>query len=266
MGQKRQRAQGLVHHAVDVVVGAEPPLLLHHLPLARQRAVDDDQRRHPIRFQIEDQRQRLGGEILVVRSEIMRGVRVGGPPRCFEAAVELLRSVLLRSVEHHVLEEVRDACDARALVARADPEEAVEGADRQGVVPKEPDLEAVLQAALLDGKVLLGERHQSSPGGSRGFIMSCSAGVISFLRLLHSLHAATTFPFALRPPRATGTTWSMVRSRGGTFLPHQAQSSRWTRRCHHAVLRRDRAFSRSLATWAGSTANSNHSSVMRKAL
>ena len=96
--------------------------------------------------------------------------------------------------------------------------------------------------------------------------MSRSAGVISFLRLLHSLHAATTLPLTLRPPRETGTTWSIVSALGGTLFPQYAQVPRCTRRRHQAVLRSKRAFSRSRATWDGSASSSNHSSVMRTGL
>src|SRR4029077_5841013 len=127
--------------------------------------------------------------------------------------IEFLGAVLLRAIEHHVLEEVGDAGDAGPLVRRPHPEEAVRGAARQRSVGEQAEPKAVLQGALLDGEVLLRERHQSSLLGWTGFIISCSAGVISFLRVLQSLHEATTFPLTLLPPRATGTTWSMVSSR-----------------------------------------------------
>src|SRR5438105_14560507 len=110
---------------------------------------------------------------------------------------------------------MRDAGDARPLVARADPEEMIQSTHWQRRIAQQADLQAVVERVLLDGKVLRGQGHQSS----RGFMRICSAGVSSFLRLLHSLHAATTLPRTLRPPRATGTTWSMVSSRRVTDRP-----------------------------------------------
>src|SRR5207245_1389267 len=266
VGEEGQRAERLVEHPVDVVVRAEAALFLHHIPLPVEGSVIDQERRHPVRFQIQHQRQRLGGEVLVVRGEIVRRVGVGGAARRFQASIELLRAVPLRPVEHHVLEEVGTPGDAGALVAGTDAEEAVERAYRQRAIREEPDLQPVAQTALLDGEVLLRKRHQSSLGGSTGFIRSCSAGVISFLRLLHSLQAAATFPLAPRPPRATGTTWSMVSDRGGTVFPQYPQTPRWRRRCHQAVLRSARAFSLSRARWAGSAPSSNHSSIIARSV
>jgi hypothetical protein len=151
----RRAPERLVQHPVDVVVGAEAPLFLHHLALALRASVVDEQRGHPIRLEIEHQRQRLGGEVLVVGGQVVRGVRVRGAARGLQPAVELLRPVLLRAVEHHVLEEVADAGDPGPLVARADAEEAVERADRQAAIREQPDLQPVLKRVLLDGKVLL---------------------------------------------------------------------------------------------------------------
>src|SRR5207248_1631496 len=97
------------------------------------------------------------------------------------------------------------------LVARADAEEAVERGDGKAPVGQQPDLQSIVERVLLDGEVLLVERHgplQSSlawPAALRAS-SSCSAGVRSFLRVLQGLQLATTFPFTLRPPRATGTT------------------------------------------------------------
>ena len=87
--------------------------------------------------------QRLGGEVLVVHGHVVGGVGVGAAAVRLEHLVELLRPVLLRAVEHHVLEEVADAGDARALVARAHLEEGVEAHHRRVVVGHDADPEAV---------------------------------------------------------------------------------------------------------------------------
>src|SRR5207237_724691 len=83
--------------------------------------------------------ERLGGEVLVVRRDVGRGVRVARPAGRLQPPVELLGPVLLRAVEHHVLEQVADPGDPRPLVARADAEEAVEGGGgKPAVGPKAP--------------------------------------------------------------------------------------------------------------------------------
>src|SRR6185369_8145019 len=57
-------------------------------------------------------------------------------------------------VEHHVLEEVADPGDARALVARAHLEEGVDAHDRAVVVGDQADPESVGEDGLLDGEQL----------------------------------------------------------------------------------------------------------------
>jgi hypothetical protein len=125
-----QGVQRLVHQARRLVVHPEPPLLLHHLALALERAVVDGERAHPVRLEVEHRVQGLGGEVLVVHRDVVGGVGVGPPAVGLQDLVELLGAVLLRPVEHHVLEEVADAGDAGALVARADLEEGVEAHHR----------------------------------------------------------------------------------------------------------------------------------------
>src|SRR5262249_40726571 len=96
----------------------------------------------------------LGGEVLVVHGDVVGGVGVGAAAVRLQHLVELLRAVLRRPVEHHVLEEVADAGDAGALVARADLEEGVEADDRRVVVGDHPDAQAVGEASLQDGEEL----------------------------------------------------------------------------------------------------------------
>ena len=124
----------------DLVVHPQPALLLHHLALAR-RAIWSSmvQRAHPVRLEVEHRLQRLGGEVVVVHGDVVGGVGVGAAAVRLQHLVELLGAVLLRPVEHHVLEEVADAGDARALVARAHPEEGVEAHHRRVVVGHQPD-------------------------------------------------------------------------------------------------------------------------------
>jgi len=83
-----------------------------------------------------------------------------------------------------VLEEMADAGDAGPLVARSDPEEAVERRNGERAIPKEADLQPVAERVLVDGKSFGSSghppRYQPSSSPATGFIISCSAGVISF--------------------------------------------------------------------------------------
>ncbi len=62
----------------------------------------------------------LGGKPVGVDRVVLRGVGVVVAAVLFHLDVELLGSVLLRAVEHHVFEKVRNAGDAGPLVARSD--------------------------------------------------------------------------------------------------------------------------------------------------
>ena len=62
-------------------------------------------------------------------------------------AVEFARRTRRRAVEHHVLEIVRDAGDARVLVAAAHPVEGVEGHIGDVVVGPDDDLQTIVQRA-----------------------------------------------------------------------------------------------------------------------
>ena len=144
-------------------------LLLHHLALAGERSgrrwrserIRSDSRSSTVS-------QRLGGEVLVVHGHVVGWCTRWSGRRCDSStSVELLRAVLLRPVEHHVLEEVADAGDARALVARAHLEEGVEAHHRRVVVGHQPDPEAVGEAGLQDGEelslVLFASAHGEGP-------------------------------------------------------------------------------------------------------
>ena len=62
---------------------------------------------------------------------------------------------VLRTLEHHVLEQVREAGAARDLVQRTDVVPDVDGDDRQPVIDMEDDLHSIWQRVLLVGDVEL---------------------------------------------------------------------------------------------------------------
>lgn len=67
--------------------------------------------------------------------------------------------------------------------------------------------------------------------------------------MLHALHAGTALARVERPPRTSGTRWSIVSSRGGVGRPQYPHRAAARRRLHHALARnaRARAFSRRMS-------------------
>src|SRR6185369_5908953 len=76
-------------------------------------------------------------------------------------AVDLAGAVVGRALEHHVLEEMRDAALTHQLIARADLVEEGRGDDRRLAVLQQADGEAVGQ--MLQPRVA-GERRLLRPG------------------------------------------------------------------------------------------------------
>ena len=72
------------------------------------------------------------------------------PPGLFHLVIELFRAVFLRAVEHHVLEEMRDARDAGPLIARADFVEEVHRHIGNVVVFLDQDLHSVCKLVRLN--------------------------------------------------------------------------------------------------------------------
>ena len=67
--------------------------------------------------------------------------------------LEVPAVVVLRALEHQVLEQVREAGVARALVLRTDVIPDVDRDDRAGVIFVEQDVESVVERVLGEGNV-----------------------------------------------------------------------------------------------------------------
>jgi hypothetical protein len=95
------------------------------------------------------------GAILVGRAvdAALEEVRAGGLD-----VLEILARRVLRALEHHVLEEVREAAAARPLVLRADVEPLVDVDDRQLAVDVQDDAQPVGQRVLLELNLRHGAR------------------------------------------------------------------------------------------------------------
>ena len=142
--------EGLVHRTLDVVVDAEATLLHDDAALLLQVLRRDGQVGHPIGLEIEHHGQRLLRKVVQVRRHVARGEAVRGAAMAFDHVVEHPGAVLLAAVEHHVLEEVRDARGTGPLVARAGAEEDVRRDHRRRPVDVHQQPKPVVERELLD--------------------------------------------------------------------------------------------------------------------
>ena len=92
-------------------------------------------------------------------------MRAGGQQRAHELVV-----VILRAVEHQVLEQVREAAAARALVLAADVVPDIHRYDRGLVVLVDYQGQAVRKGVFLVRDVDVGERGFSGRGSRRAHV------------------------------------------------------------------------------------------------
>ena len=141
----RERVDRLVRVAVRIVVDREPPFLLHRVALVVEILLVDHERAHAVGFEVEAEVELIRWK----RFEVQRAVLVGGAVHV-AAVIEdehevLTRPDVLRSLEHHVLEEVGESRAAAPFVARADVVAHRDRVDRRVMVLGDDDAQAVLE-------------------------------------------------------------------------------------------------------------------------
>ena len=109
---------------------------------------------HAIGLEPETHLERVLRNDLEVDGLVERRPAVEGPTRLLDLLEELVLAHMLGFLEHDVLEQVREACSARLLPARADVVQDRNSSDRVGAVLVEDDLKAVVQGIglIVDGK------------------------------------------------------------------------------------------------------------------
>ena len=107
------------------------------------------QEAHAIGLEPERQLERIAGHGLVVDRVVLAGRAVQIGAELLERH-EVIAVVMLRALEHHVLEEVGKAGSARLLVLRADPVPEVDRDDGRLVVLVEHDRQPVGKGVFLD--------------------------------------------------------------------------------------------------------------------
>ena len=140
-----QLVEVLVGAPVRLIVDAQPALFLHGLPLVVELLLRDLQRAHAIRFEEQRQLELVRRQRLEVQRQVVAG---GAVHRAAvrEHLVEVLAVAdVARPLEHHVLEQVREAGAPAPLVARADVVGDVQRDHRRAVVLDELHAQAVVE-------------------------------------------------------------------------------------------------------------------------
>ena len=147
VGVHRERlvVDDLVQPAVRLVLDAHPALFLDDLALGLEDLLVDAQRRHAVGLEPQHQRQVLRRHRLPEHRRVFVGVGVALPADARDVRRMPFGLDVLRALEHHVLEQVREAGAARLLVLRTDviPELGVH--DRRRVVLEQDHLQPVGQ-------------------------------------------------------------------------------------------------------------------------
>jgi hypothetical protein len=116
---------------VRLVIDAQTTLLLDSVALIIQIGLIDRQRAHPVGFEEKHEIELVLGQDLIVVGEVLVR-RAIHPAAVVQNQQEVLALAdILRALEHHVLEEVREACAAGAFVARTHVVSDRDGDDRR---------------------------------------------------------------------------------------------------------------------------------------
>ncbi len=144
----RQLANALESTAIGLIIDTKAALFLHRLPLVFQVLFSDHKRPHPVRLEEQTQID------LVLRHdlEVQRSLRVRGSVHR-AAIVKNKEKVLpstdfLGALEHHVLEEVGEACAAGSLVLGAHAVAHRDGVDGRVMILRDDHSQAVLETSI----------------------------------------------------------------------------------------------------------------------
>ena len=104
----RRCHQAFVQHCLGIVVGAHAALFHHDLNFLRKYGVVDDQVGHPVGFELHGQFQFVLVHLLKVSSMVTAGERIFASARSGDAFGKLTCRDIFSTLEHHMLEHMRD--------------------------------------------------------------------------------------------------------------------------------------------------------------
>ena len=139
--------QPLGRHPIRIVAPLLD-LLEHDLPLALELFGIEGRVLQGIGQDVEARLEEAAGEHEVIGGLVVAGPGVDLAPGPLDLLGDVADAPALRSLEHHVLAQVRDAGQILGLVGRADLHPGLEGHDRGGMVFLEDDLEPVGEAKV----------------------------------------------------------------------------------------------------------------------
>ena len=145
MHGERLVADDLLQPAVRLVLDAHPPLFLDDLALGLERLLVDPQRRHAIGFEPQHERQVLRRHRFPEHRRVLGRVGVALAADARDVRRMPFGLDVLRSLEHHVLEQMREAGAPGPLVLRAHVIPDLQVHDRRGMIFEEDHVQAVGQ-------------------------------------------------------------------------------------------------------------------------
>ncbi len=153
MSLERRRVHFHLEHLVRVVLAALE-LRDDHRALGLDLVGLVQAIRHPLGLDEEHPVERVTRRRLEVGGLVDPGVAVPAPAELLDDALHLLAGDIRRPLEVHVLDPVRDAREARRLVARADLVPAPDGGQRCGMQLLDEDLQPVVEEGRARGGTL----------------------------------------------------------------------------------------------------------------
>ena len=199
MDGERLVVDELVQPAVRLVVDAHPPLFLHDLALGLEDVLVDPQRREPIGFEPEHERQVLRRHRLPEHRRVFGRVRVALPADARDPRRMPFGLDVLRALEHHVLEQVREAGPAGPLVLRPDVIPDLRVDDRRRVILEEDDLHARSAAWSSCSRAGSAASRRAAAGSktSRAASASSSAAGIRAVAMYHEVQEIPECPLIM---------------------------------------------------------------------
>jgi hypothetical protein len=140
-----ERVAAEVREHVGPVLIRLAALLHHDLPLGLEVLAGDGQRAHAVGFEKEAEREVVRGQGLGVAGAVLVGAPVERPAVRGDQPKVLALADVCAALEHHVLEEVREARVLRLLHARAHVVVDLNGDRGRGVVGREHHAQPVVQ-------------------------------------------------------------------------------------------------------------------------